>query len=111
MTTRRTFLLKVVPAAAAVTVLGTKAVAAPNKNKCEAGQPKWDNAQKFGYVTDASKVTNKPKKDTNQSCANCTQYNAKETSKAAVGSCKLFSECGVVEAKGWCKQWAKNPKA
>lgn len=99
MTTRRTFLLKVVPAAAAVTVLGSKAVAAT----CAAGQPDWDKAQKNGYVEDASKVTKKIKNDANQTCTNCIFLNADKT-------CKQFVKCGTVADKGWCKLWAKNPK-
>ncbi|MBR7058973.1 MAG: high-potential iron-sulfur protein [Neisseriaceae bacterium] len=100
MTTRRTFLFQVVPAAAAVTLLGSKAMAA---DKCS---PDNKIAKALDYVTDTTKVDGKkyPKHAATQTCKNCLQYDSD-------GTCKMMKTCGVVEANGWCKSWVQNPKA
>ena len=99
MTTRRTFLFQVVPAVAAVTVLGSKAVAAD----CSAASNAV--AKALNYVPDTKTVDKKkfPKHTEKQTCANCLQLDTD-------GTCKMMKTCGVVEANGWCKSWVQNPK-
>ena len=102
MTTRRTFLFQVVPAVAAVTVLGSKAVA----DECTR-DGKDPVAKSLKYNPDTTKVD---KKDVikgkthapSQNCANCASY-VKESK-----TCMMFpSKCTVTE-QGWCNGWSEK---
>ncbi|MDO5686302.1 MAG: high-potential iron-sulfur protein [Neisseria sp.] len=103
MTTRRKFIFQIIPAAAAVTALGSRAVAAPLKKLDAATNPA---AKALGYVTDTKKANAKDKADVGkrmkftaeQDCANCSHFTA------ANSGCALFAGYSV-EKLGWCKSW------
>ena len=99
MTTRRTFLLKVVPAVAAVTVLGSNAIAA----ECSAASNTV--AKALNYVPDTKTVDQKkfPKHTNTQTCSNCLQLDTD-------GTCKMMKACGKVADNGWCQSWVQDPK-
>lgn len=102
MTTRRTFLLKVVPAVGAVALLGSRAFAA---------LPKLTETDKMavtlGYKADTTKVDAKkyPKHTKDQACHNCTLFQGKGND--AFGPCTLFAG-KEVSRNGWCMSWAKK---
>ena len=98
MTTRRTFLFQVVPAVAAVTVLGSQAVAAD----CTAANAV---AKALNYVPDTKTVDAKkfPKHTDKQTCSNCLQLDTD-------GTCKMMKACGKVADNGWCQSWVQDPK-
>lgn len=99
MTTRRTFLFQVVPAVAAVTVLGNAALAEPKLSA--------DNnpaAKALGYVPDAAKVDKQKyaKYQDGQKCATCTNFTAINEQS---GTCTMYKGFEV-ESVGWCNAWA-----
>ena len=98
MTTRRTFLFQVVPAVAAVTVLGSQAVA----DDCTAANTV---AKALNYVPDTKTVDKKkfPKHTEKQTCSNCLQLDTD-------GTCKMMKACGKVADNGWCQSWVQDPK-
>ena len=102
MTTRRTFLFKIVPAVGATAVFGTRfAAAAPLVKETDA------MAVALGYKADTAKVDAKkyPKHQASQTCANCALYTGK--AGAATGPCSLFAGKEVAK-NGWCMSWAKK---
>ncbi|MBQ9260370.1 MAG: high-potential iron-sulfur protein [Neisseriaceae bacterium] len=99
MTNRRTFLFKVVPAVAAVTVLGRQAMALPPLSA--------DNnpaAKALGYVPNTAQVDKQKysKYKDGQKCANCTNYTA---INEQTGTCTMYKGFEV-NANGWCNAWA-----
>lgn len=102
MTSRRQFILTVVPAAAlAATATRTSAQAA----RLEESDPA---ATALGYKHDATKVDKAkfPKFAAGQLCSNCTLYQTKKPDDA-------WAPCGAfggrqVAAKGWCAAWVKK---
>lgn len=101
MTTRRTFLLKVVPVVGAAVLLGSRAFAAPKLTETD------KMAKTLGYKLDTTKVDKKkyPKHANDQMCNNCTLFQGKP--KDAFGGCTLFAGKDVTN-KGWCMSWAKK---
>lgn len=89
MTTRRTFLFQVVPAAVAVAALGQRANAAALKELSVDNSPA---AKALKYVTKSTTA--------GQTCDNCKQFVASNK------TCKLFAGY-TVQPKGWCKSWVK----
>lgn len=102
MTSRRTFLMKVLPAAGALAVLGSKAMAAP-ATATEADP----QAKALGYVTDVKKVDKAkfPKYAAGQLCNNCQFYQGKPTDASA--PCPMLGG-KLVASKGWCNVYAKK---
>jgi hypothetical protein len=105
MTTRRQFMLTVVPAVAAVAALSTatsaQAQAAVHVDEKEPG------AAGLGYKHDATKVDAK-KYATYKAgavCGNCQFYQGKPTD--AWGACPLLGG-KQANAKGWCSGYAKK---
>ena len=101
MTNRRTFLFKVIPAVAAVSVLGNQAFAEPKLSA--------DNnpaAKALGYVPDAAKVDKQKysKYENGQKCATCTNFTAINEQS---GTCTMYKGFEV-ESNGWCNAWAKK---
>lgn len=99
MTTRRHFILTLVPAAAALsTVTCAQAQAAKIDEKDPA-------AVGLGYKHDATKVDAKkyPNWKAGNICGNCQFYQGKD----AWGVCPLLGGKQVA-AKGWCTAWAKK---
>lgn len=101
MTTRRTFLLKILPAAGAAAVLGNRAIAAP-----AAVKETDPMAVALGYKVKTSAVDKKkyPKHAVSQTCGNCALY---QGGTQAVGPCTLFAGKTVAK-EGWCMSWAKK---
>jgi hypothetical protein len=102
MTSRRTFLFKVIPAAGALAVLGGKALAAP------ATVSETDpQAVALGYKAVGSKVDKAkfPKYAATQHCGNCQLFQGKATDAAA--PCAIFGG-KLVANKGWCSAWVKK---
>ncbi|MFC3146372.1 high-potential iron-sulfur protein [Piscinibacterium candidicorallinum] len=103
MTSRRSFLIKTV--AAAATLPAAQSVLAQ-----AAAKPRLDekNAQAaaLGYVHDTKKVDAKkfPRHAASQNCANCQLYKA---GKDGWGDCSIFP-ANVVNANGWCSAWVKK---
>lgn len=104
MSSRRVFLLKVLPAVGAATLLGNQAFAQDEPLL----DPKDPLAAALGYVHDATKVdkTKYPQHTATQSCANCALLTTKATDPT--GKCSLFQGKKVTTA-GWCVSWAKKP--
>lgn len=102
MTTRRTFLLKVVPAVGVAALLGSRAFAALPKL---AENDKM--AVTLGYKADSTKVDAKkyPKHTKDQACHSCTLYQGKPAD--ASGPCTLFAG-KEVSRNGWCMSWTKK---
>jgi hypothetical protein len=102
MTTRRTFVLKIVPA------IG---LAATCSSRLFAAAPKLDEkdpmAVGLGYKEDASKTDKAkfPRYAAGQDCANCQQYQGKAGD--ASGPCTIFAG-KLVSAKGWCNAYVKK---
>lgn len=102
MTTRRKFILQIIPAAAAVTILGNKAMAAPPPKLTDTHPA----AKALAYITDTKKVDAKkfPQHKATQDCRNCMHYTA--TGKT-VGTCALFKGFEV-EKVAWCRSWVEK---
>ena len=99
MSTRRQFVMTFVPAAAALSVMsGARAQAAKVDEKDPA-------AVALSYKHDATKVDAKanPTYKAGNNCANCNFYQGKD----AWGACPMVGG-KQVNAKGWCKVWAKK---
>lgn len=101
MTTRRQFVLTVLPAVSALIASGnafTQAV------RLEENDPQ---AVGLGYKHDAAKVDAKkyPQWVAGRNCANCQLYLAKPTD--AWGACGAVGG-KQVNAKGWCIAWVKK---
>lgn len=102
MTSRRQFMMTIVPAAAALSVVSTSARA--DATKLDEKDPQ---AMGLGYHHDASKVDAKkyPAFKAGSACANCNFFQGKP--KDAWGACPLFGG-KLVDAKGWCTAYAKK---
>jgi hypothetical protein len=100
MTTRRTFLLKVLPAVGATMLLGQRALAAPSLTESD------PMAIQLGYKADAGKVDSAKwkKYQAGQNCSNCNLFKA---TNGGNGSCSLFAGKEVAGA-GWCNSWIKK---
>ena len=99
MSTRRQFMMTLVPAAAVLTAAtGARAQAAKIDEKDPA-------AVALAYKHDATKVDAKanPTYKAGNNCANCNFYQGKD----AWGACPMVGG-KQVNAKGWCKVWAKK---
>ena len=99
---RRTFLMRVAGAAAAL--------AASRLAFAQVGTPLSESdpqAQALGYKTDATKADKVkfPKYSAGQTCSSCQLYQGKPTD--ATGPCPLFQN-KLVAAKGWCSAWVKK---
>jgi High potential iron-sulfur protein len=98
-TTRRSFIATV--AAAGATVMTNEAFA----------QTKMDEANgqaiSLGYMHDTTKVDGKkyPKHEKSQQCSTCMLWQSKASDPW--GNCPLFAG-KQVNAKGWCRSWAKR---
>lgn len=102
MTTRRKFIFQIVPAAAAVTLLGRQAMAAALPKLTDANPA----AKALGYIADTQKVDAKkfPTHKVSQDCGNCIHYTS--TGKTA-GTCALFKGFEV-EKVAWCRSWVEK---
>ena len=99
MSTRRQFMMTLVPAAAVLTAAtGARAQAAKIDEKDPA-------AVALAYKHDATKVDAKanPTYKAGNNCLNCQFYQGKD----AWGVCPLLGGKQVA-AKGWCQAWAKK---
>ena len=98
MNSRRTFMITVAAAGAALTTT------AQAQAKVDEKDPQ---AVALGYVADATKADTKKytKYAAGQNCANCALYQGKAGD--AAGGCPLFAGKQVA-AKGWCSAWAKK---
>lgn len=102
MTSRRQFMMTVVPAAAALSVLGqARAADAPKADE------KDQAAVALGYKHDATKVDTKkyPTYKAGSACGNCQFYQGKPTD--AWAPCPMLGG-KQVNAKGWCSAYAKK---
>jgi hypothetical protein len=102
MTTRRTFLFKLVPAIGLTATCSSQLFAAP-----AVLDPKDPMAAALGYTEDATKTDKAkyPKYAAGQDCANCQQYQGKASD--ASGPCTIF-QGKLVKAKGWCSAYVKK---
>ena len=102
MTSRRTFMFKLVPATALL--VGTAGAAFSQPARLEESDAL---ATALGYKHDASKVD--AKKFTayaaGRNCANCQMYQGK--AGEALGACAPVGG-KLVNAKGWCAAWVKR---
>ena len=102
MTSRRTFMFKLVPATALL--VGTAGAAFSQPARLEESDAV---ATALGYKHDASKVD--AKKFTSyaagRNCANCQLYQGK--AGEAWGACAPVGG-KLVNAKGWCAAWVKK---
>ena len=99
MSTRRQFMMTLVPAAAVLTAAtGARAQAAKIDEKDPA-------AVALAYKHDATKVDAKanPTYKAGNNCLNCQFYQGKD----AWGACPMVGGKRVA-GKGWCKVWAKK---
>jgi hypothetical protein len=105
MTSRRQFMMTVVPAVAAVATLstttGARAQAAVHVDE------KDQAAVNVGYIHDATKVDTKkyPAHKAGDACGNCQFYQGKPTD--AWAGC-LFLVGKQANGKGWCSAYAKK---
>lgn len=97
MTTRRTFLLKLLPSVGVTMMLGHQVFAAGSRLEESEGV-----AQALGYVQDTKRANQAkyPKHMNSQSCRGCQLYNGGDQ----VGSCRAFPE-KEVNANGWCSSF------
>ena len=102
MTTRRTFVLATLPAAALAAVAARGVSAQPARL-----QESDSAAVSLGYKHDAAKVdaAKYPTFAAGRNCANCQLYQAKAGEE--------WGACGavggkLVNAKGWCLAWVKK---
>jgi hypothetical protein len=102
MTTRRQFVITLLPAATAMLALSRTAQA--QAAKVEETDP---TAIALGYKHDATKVDAKkfPTFVAGRNCSNCQLYQGKPTD--AWAPCAIFAG-KQVNAKGWCSAWAKK---
>jgi High potential iron-sulfur protein len=102
MTSRRQFMMTVVPAALVLPAVSTSVLAADNRVDEKDGA-----AVGLGYKHDATKVDAKKYATykAGSNCANCQFYQAKATDPW--GGCPLLGG-KQVNAKGWCSAWAKK---
>ncbi|RUR66364.1 iron permease [Variovorax guangxiensis] len=96
---RRTFMLTLAAAGAAVTATGSFAQARLDE--------KDPQAVALSYVADSAKADVKkfPKHDNAQLCNGCALWQSKPTD--AQGNCALFAG-KQVNAKGWCSAWSRK---
>jgi len=101
MTSRRQFMMTVVPAAAALSMVG-RVQAAPEK--ATETEPA---AAGLGYKLDATKVDAKkfPTYKAGSNCSNCNFYQGKAAD--AFAACPLLGG-KLVSGKGWCSGYAKK---
>ena len=102
MTTRRKFVLSIIPA---FTLLSDAArTAAAQVVRIEERDP---IAVSLGYVHDATKLDTKksPAYAAGHNCANCQLYQGK--AGEAWGACPAVGG-KLVNAKGWCQAWVKK---
>ena len=101
MTSRRQFMMTLVPAAVALSA-ATTAIAADNHV-----DEKDPTATGLGYKHDATKVDAKkyPTYKAGAACGNCQFYQGKASD--AWGACPLLGG-KQVNAKGWCSGYAKK---
>jgi hypothetical protein len=101
MTTRRRFVLSVLPAAA----LG--AAARPGTAQPARVEESDPQAVALAYKHDATKVDAKkyPRYAAGQLCSNCQLFLAKSGEEWA--GCSAFAG-RLVNAKGWCSAWVKK---
>ncbi len=103
MKSRRTFLLKLLPATGLL-ALGLPQVCAAGPEKVAETDP---NAISLGYQADATKV-DKTKSKTyvaGQSCSTCQLFQGKPAD--AWGPCAVM-QGKLVSSKGWCRAWVKR---
>ncbi|WP_374350121.1 high-potential iron-sulfur protein [Chitinimonas sp.] len=102
MTTRRTFLFRLIPAAGLAVAAGSSFAAGPEK-----ASETDPTAAALGYKADASKVDKAkfPKYAAGQACSSCTLYQGK--AGEAWGPCPALAN-KLVAAKGWCSAYAKK---
>jgi hypothetical protein len=102
MTSRRTFILATLPAAALAVVAARTASA--QAAKLEESDPA---AVALGYKHDATKVdaAKYPTFAAGRNCANCQLFQAK--AGEAWGACGAVGG-KLVNAKGWCVAWVKK---
>jgi hypothetical protein len=102
MTSRRQFMMTVVPAAVALSAVSTCARAADNH-----ADEKDPAATGLGYKHDATKVDAKkyPTYKAGNVCGGCQFYQGKPSDAWAV--CPLLGG-KQANAKGWCSGWAKK---
>ena len=100
MTSRRQFIMTLVPAAAALSA--ATSVRAADAAKVDEKDPA---ATGLGYKHDATKVDAKkyPTYKAGSTCGNCQFYQGKD----AWGVCPLLGG-KQVNGKGWCSAWAKK---
>ncbi len=102
MTTRRQFVITLLPATAAMAVLSRTALAqAPHLEESD------PTAVALGYKNDATKVDAKkfPTHVAGAVCGGCALFQGKPTD--AWGPCGIFAG-KLVNSKGWCSAWAKK---
>ncbi len=102
MTSRRQFIMTIVPAAAALGAVTGMTSAHAQAAKVDEKDPA---AVGLGYKHDATKVVAKryPQYKAGNNCANCQFYQGKD----AWGVCPLLGGKQVA-GKGWCQAWAKK---
>jgi hypothetical protein len=102
MTTRRTFLFKLIPAAG-LAVAASRSFAAGPEKATEADP----TAMALGYKMDATKVDKAkfPKYAAGQACGSCMLYQGKAGD--AFGACPALGG-KLASAKGWCSAYAKK---
>jgi len=102
MTTRRTFVFKIIPATAVL--LGTGGAVFAQAAQLSESDP---TAAALGYKQDATTVDAKkfPAYVAGHSCGNCALFQGK--AGEASGPCAAFGG-KLVNAKGWCSAWAKK---
>jgi hypothetical protein len=101
MTSRRTFLLKLIPATGLALAAG-RLMAAP-----AAASESDPAAQALGYRADATKVDKQkfPRYAAGQQCSGCALYGGKPTDVSA--PCPALAG-KLVAGKGWCSAWVKK---
>ncbi|WP_374316969.1 high-potential iron-sulfur protein [Aquabacterium sp.] len=101
MTSRRQFMMTVVPAAAALSMMGRAAHAADKATETEPA------AVGLGYKLDATKVDAKkfPTYKAGSNCGNCNFFQGKAGD--AFAACPLLGG-KLVSGKGWCSGYAKK---
>jgi len=102
MTTRRQFVITLLPATAAMLALSRAAHAqAPHLEETD------PTAVALGYKNDATKVDAKkfPTHAAGNVCSGCSLFQGKPTD--AWAPCAIFAG-KQVNAKGWCSAWAKK---
>lgn len=102
MTSRRQFIMTIVPAAAALSAVTGMTGAQAQAAKVDEKDPA---AVGLGYKHDATKVDAKkyPQYKAGNACGNCQFYQGKD----AWGVCPLLGG-KQVNGKGWCSAWAKK---